>query len=218
MMKQLGESKYTTLFNEIKTMDKTTSKKSGLNLDTIESMAGSGYSGPELIIEKVLNKRDAENGGTEYLIKWKDFSVKEATWEPNENLDCGELIAEFEKDSSSTEKDEDAKIPDYEKKRLKSIAEKKKARLACRVKPFKCSKCLSEFMKKAQLKIHQCFKCDLCSKYFKITEAWACQSFYKHDMAEHDGYFTKKSKLMRPAREKKNVSRLVKTISKNIYT
>ena len=108
---------------------------------------------------------------------------------------------------------------------MENIAEKKdlfdeklrNAKLACRKKPFECSKCLSEFMKKAQLKSHQCFKCDLCDKYFKVT--LNNQSFYKHDMDEHDGYFTKKSKLNRPLRERKNISRLVlKTISKNVCT
>ena len=205
-----GKSKYTTLFNEIDALDETSAEKSGLNLNTLESMAGSGYSGPELIIEKVLDKRVDENGGTEYLIKWKDFSVKEATWEPNENLNCGALIAEYEKESSSTKKVEDTEISDYEKKRLENIAEKKamfedklrNAKLAVKAKRFKCSNCLSEFMKKAQLKSHQCIKCDLCIKYFKSS-----QNFYNHDRVEHDGHFAKKSKLKRPERKKKKVSK-----------
>ena len=116
----------------------------------------------------------------------------------------------FEK--NSTKKDDDAEIPDYEKKRLENIAEKKamfeeklrNAKLAVKAKPFKCSKCLSDFMKKAQLKSHQCFKCDLCNKNFKSS-----QSFYKHDRVEHDGHFTMKSKLKQPDRAKKNISRLV---------
>ena len=37
-------------------------------------------------LEKVLKKRTAKNGSFEYLIKKKDFSVKEATWEPKENV------------------------------------------------------------------------------------------------------------------------------------
>ena len=205
-----GESKNTTLFNEIDALDETSAGKSGLNLNTLESMAGSGYSGPELIIEKVLNKRVDENGGTEYLIKWKDFSVKEATWEPTENLNCGALVAEYEKESSSTEKVEDTEISDYEKKRLENIAEKKamfedklrNAKLAVKAKRFKCSNCLSEFMKKAQLKSHQCVKCDLCIMYFKSS-----QNFYNHDRVEHDGHFAKKSKLKRPERKKKKVSK-----------
>ena len=61
--------------------------------------------------------------------------------------------------STSTFDDEDAEIPDYEKKRLENIAEKKamfeerlmNAKLALIAKRFKCSKCFSEFMKKASM-------------------------------------------------------------------
>ena len=105
---------------------------------------------------------------------------------------------------------EDTEIPDYEKKRLENIAEKKamfedklrNAKSAVNEKRFKCSKCLSDFMKKAQLKSHQCIKCDICIKYFKTN-----QRFYNHDRVEHDGHFAMKSKLKRPERKKKNVSR-----------
>ena len=85
-----------------KVINSQIAEKSGLNSNTLESMLGSGYSGPKLIIEKVLDKRTAENGGTEYLIKWRDYSDKDATWEPKENLDCEAFIAPFEKDSSSS--------------------------------------------------------------------------------------------------------------------
>merc|ERR550534_1609704 len=76
------------------------------------------------------------------------------------------------------------------------------AKLAVKAKRFKYSKCFTDFMKKAQLKSHQCFRCDLCFKYFKTNV-----SFYVHDRVEHDGYFAKELKLKRPERKKKNVSR-----------
>ena len=118
----------------------------------------------------------------------------------------------FEKELSSNNNAEDAGIPDYEKKRLENIAEKKamfeeklmNAKFAVRAKRFKCSKCFSEFMKKAELKRHQCIKCYLCNKYLKNS-----QSFYNHDRVEHDGHFAMKSKLKRPERERKPIKRLV---------
>ena len=117
-------------------------------------------------------------------------------------------------DFSSKKNDEDAEIPDYEKKRLENIAEKKamfeeklrNAKLAVKEKPFKCSKCLSDFMKKAQWKSHQCIRCDLCNKYFKNS-----LHFYAHDRVEHDGHFAMESKLKRPERERKTVKRFVAT-------
>jgi hypothetical protein len=87
-----------------------TAKKSGLNPNIIESMSGSGYAGPELIVEEVLNKRIAENGGAEYLIKWKNITDKDATWEPKENLDCEALIEAFE-DNPGKQQNNEKDVP-----------------------------------------------------------------------------------------------------------
>ena len=46
-------------------------------------------------VEKIINKK-IENNKTIYLVKWKDYSSKYNTWEPEENLqEAKELIHEF---------------------------------------------------------------------------------------------------------------------------
>ena len=78
----------------------TSDKDSKMNSDNSESESDSDESvaGPLLIVEKILRSRNriGQKGVKEYLLKWKGFSVEEATWESEETMDCEEMISEFE--------------------------------------------------------------------------------------------------------------------------
>ena len=47
-------------------------------------------------VEKIVSKK-VVGGKTIFLLKWKGYDSDENTWEPEENLDCQDLLEEFKR-------------------------------------------------------------------------------------------------------------------------
>ncbi|XP_031329940.1 chromobox protein homolog 1-like isoform X2 [Photinus pyralis] len=51
----------------------------------------------EYTVERIIDKRvNPFTRSIEYLLKWKGYSDRDNTWEPEHNLDCPGLVEEFE--------------------------------------------------------------------------------------------------------------------------
>merc|ERR1711981_1019956 len=65
-------------------------KQNNRYLENMTSMEETVYE-----VEQIDDDRTVK-GKKQYFIKWRNFPVSDNTWEPEENLDCPDLIARYE--------------------------------------------------------------------------------------------------------------------------
>ncbi|KAH8289916.1 hypothetical protein KR018_003215 [Drosophila ironensis] len=85
------------------------------------SVQSDGEEEEEYAVEKILDRR-VRKGKVEYYLKWKGYADTENTWEPESNLDCQDLIQQYE----LSRKDDD-KLSAAKKDRPSSSAKPKES-------------------------------------------------------------------------------------------
>lgn len=48
-----------------------------------------------LQVDRIIEVYHKKNGQREFLVHWKGYSTAENTWEPEENMNCPEIIEKF---------------------------------------------------------------------------------------------------------------------------
>merc|ERR1712106_959716 len=94
----------------------------------MESQAVTPSLGDQVFAAEAITKKRTRKGGTEYLVKWKGWSPRYSTWEPEENILDPRLIQQFviKEEAKLAEKGETCgkrgRKPKQENKRMRKKA------------------------------------------------------------------------------------------------
>jgi hypothetical protein len=156
-------------------------------------------------VEKIIKTRVCKDGKTEYLLKWKGYSSKHNSWEPEENIDFEKFLQEtVEKNgkkqtgkanmiyfNNGCRVGDTFDLPDYEKKRLENIAEQNSLvseKLKETTSELKLTLKLRKKKKVKKTKSSQGkgedtpFQCELCKKSHSCP--MACPMLYLGDQSK----------------------------------
>lgn len=101
-------------------------KQQKLTEDGVPIKPGEEEEEEEYVVEKIVDMR-IRNGKRDYLLKWKGYPDTENTWEPELNLDCPDLIADYEERRKEKEEKKKRKQKDADEdagsKKKKKVAE-----------------------------------------------------------------------------------------------
>ena len=68
-------------------------------IDALDLRVCNGELADEFEVEKIIGKRFDANNKVEYLVKWKGYGLREATWEPHKNMHCSKNLCVLMKHS-----------------------------------------------------------------------------------------------------------------------